>query len=74
MAYLGGGFPAVAASSPATIGAIEEDLLLDLIETGELRYRYEARIGIAKSYVNRSGKWICVAASLEVVLTGSKRR
>ena len=48
--------------------AISEALLCDLIETGEVRYKDETRIWIAKHYEGRSDNLICVAAVLETVL------
>ena len=48
--------------------AISEALLRDLIETGEMRYKDERRIWIAKHYGNRADNLLCVAAVLETAL------
>ena len=45
-----------------------EALLRDTIETGEVRYRDETRIWIAKRYADRADNMLCVAAVLETVL------
>jgi len=47
---------------------ISEVLLCDIIETGEVRYKDEARIWIAKHYDDRDDNLICVAAVLETAL------
>lgn len=48
--------------------AISEALLRGLIETGEMRYKDERRIWIAKHYGNRADNLLCVAAVLETAL------
>ena len=48
--------------------AISEALLLDLIETGEVRYKDETRVWIAKHYEDRSDNLLCMAAALETAL------
>ncbi len=48
--------------------AISEALLRDLIETGEVRYKDETRVWIAKHYVDRADNLLCVAAVLEAAL------
>ena len=47
---------------------ISEALLLDLIETGEVRYKDETRAYISKHYENRADNLLCVAAVLETAL------
>ena len=44
---------------------ISEALLLDLIETGEVRYKDATRLWIAKRYPERGDNLLCVAAALE---------
>lgn len=44
---------------------IDELLLLDLIETGEIRHKDESRIWLAKYYAERLDNLICAAAVLE---------
>jgi hypothetical protein len=48
--------------------AIDETLLRDMIETGEVRYKDESRIWIAKHYVDRPDNLLCVAAVLNTAL------
>lgn len=48
--------------------AISEALLLDMIETGEVRNKDETRIWIAKGYGDRADNLLCVAAVLETTL------
>ena len=48
--------------------AISEALLRDMIETGEVRYKDETRIWIAKHYADRTDNLLCVAAVLETAL------
>jgi Domain of unknown function (DUF4258) len=48
--------------------AISEALLRDVIETGEVRYKGETRIWIAKYYGDRADNLLCVAAVLETAL------
>ncbi len=50
------------------VRAVSEALLRDLIETGEVRYKDETRIWIAKQYGDRVDNLICVAAVLETAL------
>ena len=47
---------------------VDDAMLLDLIETGELRNKDATRIWIAKSYADRADNLICVAASAENLL------
>jgi hypothetical protein len=47
---------------------ISEALLHDMVETGEVRYKDEARIWIAKEYQGRADNLLCVAAALETAL------
>ena len=47
---------------------IDDALLRDLIETGEVRYKDERRFWIAKRYPQRSDNLVCAAAALESVL------
>lgn len=47
---------------------IAERPLLDLIDTGEVRYKDESRLWIFKAYQNREDNLLCVAAVLESVL------
>jgi hypothetical protein len=47
---------------------IDEALLRDLIETGEVRYKDERRLWIAKWYPQRRDNLVCAAAALESVL------
>jgi hypothetical protein len=44
---------------------IDEALLLDLIETGTLRHKDEARVWLAKRYDVRADNLICAAVVLE---------
>ena len=48
--------------------SIDEACLLDLIETGETKYKDETRLWIFKSYADRDDNLICAAAVLELVL------
>ena len=48
--------------------AMSEALLRDMIETGEVRYKDETRVWIAKHYEDRSDNLLCVAAALETAL------
>ena len=48
--------------------AIGEALLRDIIDTGEVRYKDETRIWIAKHYGDRDDNLLCVAAVLEAAL------
>jgi hypothetical protein len=47
---------------------VDESLLLDLIETGEARYKDERRLWIAKAYPDRGDNLLCVAAIVEARL------
>jgi len=47
---------------------MSEALLRDMIETGEVRYKDETRIWIAKHYADRADNLLCVAAVLESAL------
>lgn len=47
---------------------ITEQLLLNLIETGDVRYKDETHFWIFKSYPDRDDNLLCVAAALEMVL------
>ena len=51
-----------------TARSISEDLLRDMIETGEVRHKDETRIWISKSYEDRTDNLLCVAAVLETAL------
>jgi hypothetical protein len=44
---------------------VDSTLLLDLIESGEIRHKDERRIWVAKHYSNRSDNLLCVALGLE---------
>jgi hypothetical protein len=48
--------------------SIDEARLLDLIETGETKYKDEARLWIFKSYADRNDNLICAAAVVETEL------
>ena len=48
--------------------AISEALLHDMIETGEVRYKDETRIWIARHYGDRADNLLCVAVVLETTL------
>ena len=47
---------------------MSEALLRDIIETGDVRYKDEKRIWIAKHYGDRADNLLCVAAVLETAL------
>ena len=47
---------------------ISDALLHDMIETGEVRYKDETRIWIAKDYGDRTDNLLCVAGVLETAL------
>ena len=47
---------------------ISETLLLDLVETGEIRYKDETHLWIARHYPDRRDNLLCAAAVLEEVL------
>jgi Domain of unknown function (DUF4258) len=44
---------------------VSEALLLDLIETGDVRHKDETRLWIAKQYPERADNLLCVAVVLE---------
>jgi hypothetical protein len=44
---------------------IEAALLLDLIETGEARFKDDVRLWIAKAYDDRNDNLVCAAVVLE---------
>lgn len=48
--------------------AVNAERLLDLIETGEIKYKDEFRIWIFKTYEDRNDNLICTAAALESAL------
>jgi hypothetical protein len=48
--------------------AISEALLRQTIETGDVRYKDETRIWIAKHYGDRTDNLLCVVAVLETAL------
>ena len=45
--------------------AVSDILLIDLVETGDVRNKDEARLWIAKHYADRSDNLLCVAVVLE---------
>lgn len=47
---------------------INEELLIDLIETGTAKYKDERRLWIFKHYSNRHDNLICAAAVIENAL------
>lgn len=47
---------------------IDEILLQDLIETGEVRHKDDRRLWIAKCYPQRNDNLVCAAAALESAL------
>lgn len=47
---------------------IPESLLLDLIDTGELRHKDESHFWIFKAYPERDDNLLCVAGTMESVL------
>lgn len=47
---------------------IDDDLLLDLIETGDLRYKDEVHLWLFKHVQGRGDNLLCVAALLQDVL------
>jgi hypothetical protein len=51
-----------------TTRAISDALLRDIIDTGEVRYKDETRVWIAKRYGDRADNLLCVAAALETAL------
>lgn len=47
---------------------IDDAMLLDLIETGETRYKDAIRLWIFKDYTDRDDNLICAAVVLETTL------
>lgn len=47
---------------------VDDALLLDLIETGTVRNKDDARLWIAKHYADRNDNLLCVAVVLEKTL------
>jgi hypothetical protein len=47
---------------------ISPDTLMELVETGEVRHKDEARLWIAKSFPARQDNMLCVAAVAEKTL------
>jgi Domain of unknown function (DUF4258) len=47
---------------------VDEAILLDLIETGDVRHKDETRLWIAKHYPERADNLLCVAAVLETTV------
>jgi len=47
---------------------IDSTLLLDLIETGTIKYKDNTRLWIFKAYKGRNDNLICAAVSLEDIL------
>jgi len=47
---------------------IDDALLLDLVETGDIRFKDESRLWIAKHYPQRADNLVCAAAVLESAL------
>lgn len=47
---------------------ISEAVLLDLLETGTVRYKDEARIWVFKHFPDRNDNLVCAAAVLEDVI------
>lgn len=47
---------------------ITDASLLDMIETGDVRYRDETRLWIAKRFTDRDDNWLCAAVVLESAL------
>ena len=48
--------------------SIDDTMLLDLIETGETKYKDEIRLWIFKDYTGRNDNLICAAVILESTL------
>lgn len=44
---------------------ISEAQLIDLLETGELRYKDDRRLWVAKTFASRSDNLVCAAVILE---------
>lgn len=51
-----------------TARLIDEALLLDLIETGTVRYKDDAHLWIFKHYENRDDNLLCAAAVIQSAL------
>lgn len=47
---------------------ITDELLLDLIDSGEVKHKDEVRLWIAKHYAERSDNLLCAAVVLENVV------
>ena len=47
---------------------IDDALLLDLVETGDIRFKDNSRLWIAKHYPQRTDNLVCAAAILESAL------
>ena len=47
---------------------VNDTLLLELIETGDVRHKDDVRIWIAKHYPDRNDNLLCIAAALETTL------
>jgi hypothetical protein len=47
---------------------VDEALLLDLIETGDVRHKDATRLWIAKHYPERADNLLCIAAVLETAV------
>jgi len=47
---------------------VSDALLLDIIETGELRYRDQTRVWIAKRFADRTNNLLCAAVVLDTAL------
>lgn len=47
---------------------ISDALLLDIIQAGEVRYRDETRLWVAKGFAGRDDNLLCVAVVLESAL------
>lgn len=48
--------------------AITDDVLLNLIETGEVRHKDDVRLWIAKHYPERADNLLCAAVVLETAV------
>jgi len=47
---------------------ISDAVLLDMVDTGDVRYRDETRVWIAKHFADRNDNLLCAAVVLETVL------
>jgi hypothetical protein len=45
--------------------SVSDQILVDLVETGEVRHKDEIRLWIAKEYSDRVDNLLCIAAVLE---------